>query len=724
MMPLSSLLSAMTERGIAFIRRGGQLCVSAPRDSLTAELKDALAAYRDELADVLGIQAPSGAVNQSPRHPGVVGDSVLEGPPGGTSACPAEPPPVSAATTNHVPGPEQGGARCRFGVGWDVAYRPLTAPHEFRAFLARLGRQSRVAFDLETTGLDPTQARIVGYAFCWKSGEAWYLPVQAPEGEPHLNYENTLERLRPVFEDPDVAKVNQNIKFDLLVLRHHGIEVAGVRGDTMVADYLLRAGEYGHGLDAQALRYLDYETIRIEALIGKRRRGKPQRNMAEVPLEEITRYAAEDADVAFRLENVLQGLLRNAGLEKLYAELEVPLIGVLAEMEFHGVRLDVPLLRNVSAELAGPLERLEAEVYALAGHTFNINSPKQVRTVLFNEQKLPPQGLTESKELSTDAEALAALAKLGHALPQRLLEYRGLDKLKSTYLDALPGLVSPRTGRLHTSFNQAVAATGRLSSSAPNLQNIPTRTEQGKKVRQAFVPAEGWVLLKADYSQIELRVLAHFSGDAELRRAYQEDRDIHSLVAGQCFRVPEDRVTADQRRFAKTINFGVIYGMSAHGLAGRLDITKEDAAQFIDAYFGRYPAVASYQDELLESCRRRGFVTTLLGRRRHIRGIRLETSYRERNGPEREAVNTQIQGSAADLIKVAMVNIHRRLRREKRRASMLLTVHDELVFEVAPDEMDSVSCLVREEMEEAVSLAVPLKADLATGPNWLDMEKM
>jgi DNA polymerase-1 len=723
MMTLSNLFYAMTERGIDLIVREGQLCASAPRGSVTPELRDALARYRDELADVLGIKASLEAKNHSGQHTGVAADGALEAPRCCALATPAEPPPVLQATNKNDPEPAQSGARYRFGVGWDVAYRPVTHPDDFRAFVARLGRQSLVVFDLETTGLDPTQAQIVGYAFCWKPGEAWYLPVQAPEGEACLDYHHTLDQLRPVFEDPDVAKVNQNIKFDLLVLRHHGIAVAGVRGDTMMADYLLRAGEFEHGLDALALRHLDYEMIPIEALIGKPRPKRPQLTMAEVSLSQTTVYAAEDADVAFRLNGLLQQRLRATDLEKLYADLEVPLIGVLAEMEFHGVRLDVPLLKSVSAELAGPLEQMEADIYALAGHPFNINSPKQVRRVLFDEQKLPPQSLTKSKELSTDADALTALAKLGHALPQRLLEYRGLAKLKSTYLDALPGLISPATGRLHTSFNQAVTATGRFSSSDPNLQNIPTRTEQGKKVRQAFIPADGWVLLKADYSQIELRLLAHFSGDAELRRAYQEDRDIHSLVAAQCYGVPEAEVTGDQRRFAKTINFGVIYGMSAYGLAGRLDISMEVAAQFIDAYFARYPTVASYQDELLESCRRQGFVTTLLSRRRYIRGVRLETSYRERNEAEREAVNMQIQGSAADLIKVAMLNIHRRLRREKRQARMLLTVHDELVFEVPSDELESVASLVREEMEEAIALAVPLKADLATGPNWLEMQK-
>jgi DNA polymerase-1 len=394
-------------------------------------------------------------------------------------------------------------------------------------------------------------------------------------------------------------------------------------------------------------------------------------------------------------------------------------------LEFNGVRLDVPLLQRLGQEMTQQLADLEREIYELVGHPFNIASLKQLRTVLFEELKLPAQRKTNiTGEASTDQETLERLAALGHALPQKILEQRQLAKLKGTYVDALPELVNPETGRVHTAFNQTVAATGRLSSSDPNLQNIPDRSEQGRQIRQAFVPAEGWRLLTADYSQIELRLLAHYSGDAELRRSFAEDRDIHASVAAQIFGVAEADVTSAMRRVAKTVNFGVIYGMSAHGLAQRLGIPREEAARFIDAYFARYPLVAGYQAKVLEECSRRGYVSTILGRRREITGIRPHSTYQQRNQPEREAINMQIQGSAADLIKRAMLLIYRRLRNEQRQARMLLQIHDELVFEVPPKELRDVAELVSEEMTTALKLDVPLKVDLSEGPNWLDLRDL
>jgi DNA polymerase-1 len=418
----------------------------------------------------------------------------------------------------------------------------------------------------------------------------------------------------------------------------------------------------------------------------------------------------------------LEPKLREQRLAKLYNELEIPLIEVLAELEYNGVRLDVPLLERLSREMAAQAQEIEREIYTLAGHAFNIASPRQLRDVLFDELKLPTHrrtGITGAA--STAQETLERLADLGHALPRKILEHRQIAKLKGTYVDALPALVNPATGRVHASFNQTVTSTGRLSSSDPNLQNIPIRTEQGRQIRQAFVPEKGWQLLTADYSQIELRLLAHFCGDTALRQAFAQDRDVHALVAAQIFGTCEKEVTSEMRRVAKMVNFGVLYGMSAPGLAQRLHIPVDEAAKFIDAYFARYPNVASYQEKLLKHCRRDRYVSTILGRRREITGIRPNSTYQQRNQPEREAINMQIQGSAADLIKVAMLNIYKRLRAEKLQARMLLQIHDELVFEVPNDELGVVAHLVRDEMTRALALDVPLRVDLSVGPNWLDV---
>ncbi|HJT79397.1 MAG TPA: DNA polymerase I, partial [Gemmataceae bacterium] len=599
---------------------------------------------------------------------------------------------------------------------WQATYNLVNTPATFRAFLKELKKQKRIAVDLETTGLDPLRSEIVGYAFSWKEGEGWYLAVRAPEGDTSLDPDDVLRQLRPVLEDAAVAKVNQNIKFDLLTLRHHGVNLAGVRGDSMVADYLLHAGERSHNLEELSQRYLAHPVIVITELIGKK--GKNQLTLDQVPAVRVAEYSGEDADVAWRLCARLEPELQAQGLRKLYDDLEVPLIEVLAELEYNGIRIDVPRLERLSEEMAKQLEGIERAIHELAGHPFNIASPKQLRQVLFEEMKLPTQRRTGvTGEASTDQESLERLAALGHELPRKIVEHRQIAKLKGTYVDALPALVNPDTGRIHASFNQTVASTGRLSSSDPNLQNIPVRRDQGRQIRQAFLPAEGWTLLTADYSQIELRLLAHFSGDETLRRAFAEDRDIHTAVAAQVFGVAEADVTADMRRMAKTVNFGVLYGMSAPGLAQRLGIPREEAARFIDAYFARYPKVLDYQARLLEGCRRTGHVGTILGRRRKIEGVRATSTYQSRTQPEREAINMEIQGSAADLIKLAMLNIHRRLRQEGRRARMLLQIHDELVFEVPPEELGAVTALVREEMttprERDLGLKVPLKVDLA-----------
>lgn len=623
--------------------------------------------------------------------------------------------------------------RASSGASWQAEYRLIDSEDGFEEFYRQLRQQKRIAFDLETTSLSPLQADIVGFACSWRAGEAWYLALRGPEGSALLDPNVTLERLRPILEDPDVAKVNQNIKYDLLVLRGRGVEPRGVAGDPMVADYLLHAGERSHGMEELARRYLNHQVIPITDLIGKKGRKTPQLRMDQVPTPRVAEYAGEDADVAWRLCERLEPELEHERLRKLYDNVEVPLIEVLTELEFNGIRLDIPLLHGLSVDMGRQLETIEKEIYALAGHPFNIGSLVQLRKVLFEELKLPVQGKTGvTGAASTDQDTLEKLAALDHpgaALPRKILEHRRIAKLKSTYVDALPEMVNPATGRVHASFNQTVAATGRLSASDPNLQNIPVRREEGQQIRQAFLPAEGWLLLTADYSQIELRLLAHFCDDAELRRAFAEDRDIHAAVASQVFGVPEAEVTSNMRRMAKTVNFGVIYGISPVGLGQRLEMSRDEAAKFIASYFARYPRVQEYQDRLLKNCRTGGYVATILGRRRSFDrdAIRENSTYQQRNTAEREAINMEIQGSAADLIKLAMLNIYRRLRQESRRARMLLQIHDELVFETPPEELESLAALVREEMTTPVArtlgLQVPLKVDLAVGPNWLEVAR-
>jgi DNA polymerase-1 len=605
---------------------------------------------------------------------------------------------------------------------WDAQYHLIDTPAKFVEFLKELRQQKRFAVDLETTSLNPLQADIVGYAICWQPGTAYYLAVRGPAGSRLLDPDEVLKKLKPLLEAEDVTKINQNIKYDMLVMRRAGIALKGVVGDSMVADYLLHAGERTHNMDDMSVRYLGHEPIHIEELIGK---GKNQKRMDEVDPAQVAQYAAEDADVAYRLCDLLEPQLAEQGQAELYRDLEIPLIEVLVELEWNGIKLDTALLQEISVDFAKQIDQLEKEIHQLAGHPFNVDSPKQLRQVLFEELKLPSKRETAvSGEKSTGQDVLEELAAEGHELPRKIIAYRQLAKLKGTYVDALPALVEPSTGRLHCSFNQTVAATGRLSSSDPNLQNIPMRTEQGRQIRRAFIAEEGWSLLTADYSQIELRVLAHCADDATLKQAFREDRDIHAVVAAQIFGVTEAEVTQEQRRVAKTVNFGVFYGLSAFGLAQRLGITKEEAGAFIDAYYERYPGVAEFQQKTLDATRQNGYVTTILGRRRRIQGIRERSSHRQRNQPEREALNTIIQGSAADLMKRAMLLVHRRLRRESFPARMLLQIHDELVFEVRPDAAPALAALVEAEMTGALQLDVPLKVDLGLGSNWLEVESI
>jgi DNA polymerase-1 len=595
----------------------------------------------------------------------------------------------------------------------------VDTPEALASFLEQLATQPRIAFDLETTAIRPRWAEIVGFSLGWRDDEAWYLPVRAPAGEKHLDPVQTLNLLRPILEDPSIEKIGQNLKYDMIVLRNAGVELAGAAFDTMVASYLLDAGQRNHSLDDLAKRYLGRSKTPITDLIGT---GKNQRRMDEVPVRRVADYCCDDAMFPLRLRPILAHDLARSQLESLFHDVEMPLVEVLVELEYNGIRVDCERLADLSRRFGEKLNALEEQVYELAGHPFKIASPKQLQQVLFDEQKLPVVSRTKTGP-STDADVLEELARV-HPLPAVILEYRQYAKLKSTYVDALPQMVYPGTGRVHASFHQDVTATGRLSSSDPNLQNIPVRTEAGREIRSAFVAGEpGWLLLAADYSQIELRVLAHFSEDQRLLEAFGRDEDIHALVAAQIYGVALGEVTGAMRRQAKTVNFGVIYGQSPFGLSKQLGIPKEDAAKFIDAYFEGYPGVEKFFGGVLAECGGNGYVKTILGRRRAIRGVRPDAG-RQRNLPERTAINTVIQGSAADLIKQAMIATHRRLRRDRLPARMLLQIHDELIFEVSPDAVATLATLVREEMAGVCRMLVPLRVDVKSGPNWADAQAL
>lgn len=599
------------------------------------------------------------------------------------------------------------------------AWYLIDTPEKFAEFLSQLKQQRQFCLDLETTGLDAVRADIVGWAFSWDGSDGYYLPVQAPEGQATLDADHVVEMLRPLLEDPDLEVCNQNIKYDMLVLRRAGVELHGVGMDPMVGSYLLDAGARGHGMDELARRYLQHETIPISDLIGK---GKSQIKISEVDVEKVAEYAAEDAQIAWQLSERIGGELKREGLWDLYWDLERPLIEILTDMEFRGIRVNTEQLAAMSVEFGGKLEVLEREIYEAAGREFNIASPKQLAVILFDELGLPIVKKTKTGA-STDQEVLEKLARI-HPLPAKLTEFRQLSKLKSTYVDALPELVNPETGRIHASFNQVVAATGRLSSSNPNLQNIPIRTEEGRRIRQAFIPGEpGWKLLCADYSQVELRILAHFSGDPAMVAAFEQEEDIHTAVAAEIFAVAEDAVDSEMRRVAKAVNFGVIYGQSPYGLAANLGIGQDEAAEFIENYFSRYAGVDKFLRKLLEDCSQNGYATTMKGRRRAISGIRSSLG-RQRNLPERTAINTVIQGSAADLIKQAMIQTHLRIQREQHPGVMLLQIHDELVFEVPEEHLGTLGKIVREEMESALNLDVPLRVDLSAGDDWLNVESL
>ncbi len=612
---------------------------------------------------------------------------------------------------------------------WRADYQVVDTPEALAVLVSQLGEQAQISVDTETTDLSPRHAEIVGYALAWKPGQAFYVPVRGPTGDRVLDPVATANALRPVLENPHIAKIGQNLKYDVISLRSAGIELGGIAFDTMVADYLLDSGERTHNLDHLARKYLAHETIKITEVIGS---GRKQIRMDEAPVAVVGRYAAEDADVPLRLLPILQQRLADQGLAELQETIETPLIPVLADLEYLGVSIDLERLGELSTEYSQRLQKLKEEIEELAGHPLNIDSPKQLAELLFNELKLPVLKKTKTGA-STDADVLEELAAL-HPLPAKIVEYRQYSKLLGTYIDALPALVHPGTGRVHASLNQVVAATGRLSSSNPNLQNIPVRTREGREIRSAFKAGRpGWLLLAADYSQVELRILAHTSGDPTLREAFANDEDIHRLVASQVNGVAMDAVTSEMRRQAKAVNFGIIYGQSPFGLAKALGISKEEAAQFIETYFARYPGVLDFLMRSLVACREKGYVSTLLGRRRAVAGVRpvppglreaKTGALRQLNLPERTAVNAIIQGTAADLIKLAMIRIHRRLDEEASPARMLLQIHDELLFETPPDAVSALAEMVQQEMSDVMRLDVPLKVDVKAGPNWAECEEI
>jgi len=595
-------------------------------------------------------------------------------------------------------------------------YETLLTEAHFNDWLKRLDNAELFAFDTETTSLDYSKAQIVGVSFAVETGHAAYLPLAHtyPGAPEQLNRTEILEKLRPLLENPDKAKLGQNLKYDSHVLANHGITLRGIAHDTMLASYVLNSTATKHNMDDLAKEYLGLRTIHYEDVAGK---GAKQIGFDEVPLEQATPYAAEDADITLQLHQVLQAKLKSQPtLYQLYAELEIPLIGVLVRIERNGVLIDTAMLAQQSLELAGHIIAIEQQAHDLAGHAFNLGSPKQIQDILYDRLKLPVLKKTPKGQPSTEESVLQELA-LDYPLPKLILEYRSLSKLKSTYTDKLPQQVDGKTGRIHTSYHQAVAATGRLSSSDPNLQNIPIRSEEGRKIRQAFIAPPGYKLVAADYSQIELRIMEHLSADAGLLKAFGEGQDVHRATAAEVFGVAPDQVTNDLRRSAKAINFGLIYGMSSFGLAQQLGITRNQAQAYIDLYFTRYPGVKNYMDTIRELAREQGYVETLFGRRLYLPEIKSRNAAM-RQYAERTAINAPMQGTAADIIKRAMIAADRWLNDERPDAKMIMQVHDELVFEIAETQWDDCTATIRRLMCSAATLDVPLIVDIGVGNNW------
>lgn len=591
-------------------------------------------------------------------------------------------------------------------------YKLVDTEEDMRRLCDFFMTKSFLSLDTETTSTNTIDAELVGLSFSVEENEAFYVPVPADRQQA----QNIVNIFKPVYESPSILKIGQNIKYDMEVLMNYGVTLGGKMFDTMIAHYLLQP-ELRHNMDYMAEVYLKYKTIHIDELIGPK--GKGQKSMRDLDPKEVYEYAAEDADVTLKLKNILEPKLKEAGVWQLFTEVEMPLVQVLADMEVGGVRIDTGALKETSAMLTERMNAIEKEIYQLAGEEFNIASPKQVGEILFGKMKIVEKPKkTKTGQYVTSEEVLQQL-KGKNEIVGKILEHRGLKKLLGTYVDALPKLINPRTGHIHTSFNQTVTATGRLSSSDPNLQNIPVRGEDGKEIRKAFVPEEGCLFFSADYSQIELRVMAHLSGDENMQEAFREGYDIHAATAAKIYHETMDTVTRDQRTKAKRANFGIIYGITVFGLAERLDISRTEATQLIDGYFATFPKVAEYMEQAKETARKLGYAETLLHRRRYLPDI---TSHNAtvRGFAERNAINAPIQGTAADIIKIAMVRIHRRFRDERLRSKMILQVHDELNFSVYPDEKETVERIVLEEMQAAYPLSVPLVADCGWGQNWLE----
>lgn len=569
-----------------------------------------------------------------------------------------------------------------------------------------------ISLDTETTGTDPISAKLVGLSFSVKENQAFYVPIPQNDKEA----QKIVNEFKPIYENENILKIGQNIKYDLLVLQNYGINLKGKIFDTMIAHYLLQP-ELHHGMDYMAEVYLNYQTIKIEELIGNK--GKNQKNMADLSPTEVYEYACEDADVTLKLKNILEPLLKENGCEQLFWDIEMPLMPVLAYMERNGVCIDTEGLKETSLLYTSEMKRIEKEIHALAGTDFNIASPKQVGEILFDRLKIIDKPKkTKTGQYVTSEEVLESL-RSKHEIVEKILEHRGLKKLLGTYIDALPKLINPKTGHIHTSFNQTITATGRLSSSNPNLQNIPVRNEHGKEIRKAFIPEEGCIFFSADYSQIELRIMAHLSGDTNMIEAFREGHDIHAATAAKVFKKSIDEVTREERSKAKTANFGIIYGITAFGLAERMNVSRTEAKNLIEEYFQTYPKVKEYMNRSIDMARQKGYTETVYHRKCYLRDINSHNAV-VRGYAERNAINAPIQGSAADIIKIAMVHIYKRFQEENIRSKMILQVHDELNFSVYPEEKEKVQQIVVEEMEKAYTMKVPLEADFGWGNNWLE----
>lgn len=584
---------------------------------------------------------------------------------------------------------------------------------ERNKLVTELLKHKTVCFDTETTGLDSATAELVGMSFSVKKHEGWYVPVPADQKEA----QKIVDEFKPVFENEKIEKVAQNLKYDLSILQRYGVRIEGKTFDTMIAHFLIQP-EMRHNMDVLAETYLSYSPVSIETLIGKK--GKDQLNMRDISVDAVAEYAAEDADVTFQLKENFEPKLKKAGLEKLFQEVEMPLVEVLMDMETEGIRLDTDSLKEISHVLAKDIKSVEKEIQDLAGKEFNVSSPKQVGEVLFDKLKITDKPVkTKTGQYSTGEDVLSKLEHK-HPIVRLILDYRELVKLKNTYVDVLPELIDKKTGRIHTSYNQVVAVTGRLSSDNPNLQNIPIRTERGREIRKAFIPRDkNFLLLSADYSQIELRIIAELSGDPGMLSAFKSGEDIHAATASKVYGVPLKEVTPEMRRNAKMVNFGIIYGISAFGLAERLNISRGEAKEIIENYFRQYSHIKDYMDKSIESARKHGYVETILGRRRYLRDIN-SANATVRGFAERNAINAPIQGSAADMIKIAMINIHNDLKKHKMKSKMLLQVHDELVFDAHKEEVDALEKIVSHRMKTALSLKVPIEIGMGTGKNWLE----